>query len=121
MRITFLVLVFLTAGRLGSAVAQSAPVPFASIKIEPFEPEARADRTLALPSREAHSQVVKKKDHTAAGILIGAGLGLAAGYALYNGLCEAVDNQCSDSRVRLLVMGGVVGAAIGGLIGSLSQ
>jgi hypothetical protein len=62
----------------------------------------------------------KKKDHTVTGLLIGAGLGFAAGWAFYDLVCEAVNNRCSDSRIRLLIPGTAIGGMLGALIGSLS-
>ncbi|HWB39816.1 MAG TPA: hypothetical protein VG500_01075 [Gemmatimonadales bacterium] len=66
------------------------------------------------------SAVRQRKDHTVTGLLIGAGLGFAAGWAFYDLICEAVDNRCADSRWRLLIPGTAVGGALGALIGSLS-
>jgi hypothetical protein len=62
-----------------------------------------------------------KKDHTFTGLVIGAGVGFLGGWAFYNAMCEAVDNNCGDSRVRSLVFGTVGGAALGSLIGSLVE
>jgi hypothetical protein len=67
------------------------------------------------------SVVVRPKDRTVTGLLIGAGLGFAAGWAFYDTICEAVDNRCSDSRARLLLMGTATGASLGALIGSLAD
>jgi aspartate/glutamate racemase len=65
--------------------------------------------------------VPERKDHTVIGLLIGAGLGFAAGWAFYDTLCEAVDNRCGDSRVRLVVLGTATEASLGALIGSLAD
>lgn len=62
----------------------------------------------------------KSGDRAVTGILVGGTIGLVLGYVMYNGLCEAVNNQCSDSRVPMLMLGAVVGGAIGGIVGSLS-
>ena len=59
------------------------------------------------------------RHHTVVGFVVGAAIGLAAGYAFYDVMCEAVDNNCSDSRVRLLVIGGGAGGALGALVGSV--
>jgi hypothetical protein len=67
------------------------------------------------------SVVTRRKDHIVTGLLIGAGLGFAAGWAFYNTLCEAVDNRCSDSRARLVLMGTATGASLGALVGSLAD
>jgi hypothetical protein len=80
-------------------------------------PPAPARNLVVLPD----SVVVRRKDYTVTGLLIGAGLGFAAGWAFYDTICEAVDNRCSDSRVRLLVMGTATGASLGALIGSLAD
>jgi hypothetical protein len=86
---------------------------------------APAIRTPAIPARKLlvlpDSVVARRKDHTVTGLLIGAGLGFAAGWAFYDVICEAVDNRCSDSRVRLVLMGTATGASLGALIGSLAE
>lgn len=80
-------------------------------------PSARTRSLPVLPD----SVVVPRKDHTVTGLLIGAGLGFAAGWAFYNTICEAVDNRCGDSRVGLVMMGTATGAGLGALIGSLAE
>jgi hypothetical protein len=80
-------------------------------------PSAPVRNLLVLP----HSVVARRKDYTVPGLLIGAGLGFAAGWAFYNTICEAVDNRCSDSRAGLLMMGTATGAGLGALIGSLAE
>jgi hypothetical protein len=67
------------------------------------------------------SAVTRRKDHTVTGLLIGAGLGFAAGWAFYDTICEAVDNRCSPSRVGLVALGTASGASLGALIGSLAD
>ena len=67
------------------------------------------------------SVVPKRKDHTVTGLLIGAGVGFVSGWMFYDTICEAVDNRCSDSRVRLVILGTSSGAALGALIGSLAD
>ena len=77
-----------------------------------------AGRSLALLP---DTVVRKRKDYTVTGLLIGAGVGFVAGWAFYDVLCEAVDNRCSDSRVRLVVLGTAAGGALGALVGSLAR
>jgi hypothetical protein len=48
-------------------------------------------------------------------------VGFAAGWAFYDAMCEAVDNNCSDSRVSLVVLGTGAGAGLGALLGSLAN
>jgi hypothetical protein len=84
-----------------------------------------AIRTPCAPARGLvvlpDSVVARRKDYTVTGLLIGAGLGFAAGWAFYNTICEAVDNRCGDSRAGLLMMGTATGAGLGALIGSLAE
>jgi hypothetical protein len=77
-----------------------------------------AGRSLALLP---DTVVRKRKDYTVTGLLIGAGVGFVAGWAFYDVLCEAVDNRCSDSRVRLVVLGTAAGGSLGALVGSLAR
>jgi hypothetical protein len=92
------------------AAAQAVPGPGSSALWAPASspPFARS----ILPDS------ARKKDHTVTGLLIGAGVGFAAGWAFYDVICEAVDNRCSDSRLPLLVLGTGLGAGLGALIGS---
>jgi hypothetical protein len=80
-------------------------------------PSASARNLFVLPD----SAVARRKDHAVAGLLIGAGLGFAAGWAFYDTICDAVDNRCSDSRARLVLMSTATGASLGALIGSLTD
>ncbi len=63
----------------------------------------------------------KKKDHTATGLAAGAVAGFLGGWLIYNGLCEAAMNQCTNSRLPSLMFGAMIGAAVGGVLGSLSD
>jgi hypothetical protein len=106
-------------------IAAQGPSPAeASAKLRLAAP-APAIGTPSAPPRNLvvlpDSVVVRRKDHTVTGLLIGAGLGFAAGWAFYDAICEAVDNRCSDSRIRLLLMGTGTGASLGALIGSLAD
>jgi hypothetical protein len=60
----------------------------------------------------------EKPDHTVLGLIVGGGLGFVAGWAFYNTICEAVDNNCDNSRFPYLAIGTGVGAGLGALIGS---
>jgi hypothetical protein len=87
-------------------LAASAPAPAGL---------ARSRALVALPDTAG----TERKDHTLTGFLVGAGLGFVAGWAFYDAMCEAVDNNCSDSRFRLVAVGTGAGAALGALIGSV--
>ena len=69
---------------------------------------------LGIESAEQH-------DHTILGLIIGAGLGFAAGWGFYNAMCEAVDNDCNGSRFPYLAIGTGVGGGLGALIGSVAD
>jgi hypothetical protein len=60
-------------------------------------------------------------DHTVLGLIIGAGLGFAAGWGFYNAMCEAVDNDCSNSRFPYVAIGTGIGGGLGALIGSVAD
>jgi hypothetical protein len=114
-----------SAFTLPGRVAAQHPSPAeASAKLR-LAASAPVIRTPAIPARSLlvlpDSVVARRKDHTVTGLLVGAGLGFAAGWAFYDTICEAVDNRCSDSRVRLLLMGTATGASLGALIGSLAD
>jgi hypothetical protein len=64
---------------------------------------------------------VRRKDYTVTGLLIGAGLGFAAGWAFYDVICEAVDNRCSNSRLGYLIPGTALGGLLGALAGGLAD
>jgi hypothetical protein len=103
---------------VSQASAQSRPVPFPSMEIATqWQAPATAGTRVPNPALDES----KKSDHTATGFLIGAGIGLAAGWMFYNAMCEAVDNQCTGSRMPTVMIGGVIGAGLGGLIGSLAD
>ena len=53
------------------------------------------------------------------GFVVGAGLGAAAGYGVFNGFCEAVDNRCEGSRTLWMVVGGLAVGGVGALVGLL--
>jgi hypothetical protein len=63
----------------------------------------------------------EQHDHTILGLIIGAGLGFAAGWGFYNAMCEAVDNDCNGSRFPYLAIGTGVGGGLGALIGSVAD
>jgi hypothetical protein len=101
------------------AQGPSLEVAMARLRLAaPAEPApawtAPASPLLALPDTAG----AKRKDHTVTGLLVGAGLGFVAGWAFFYAMCEAVDNNCSDSRFRLVAVGTGAGAALGALIGS---
>ena len=117
MRVPLLFLL-LTAGLASPAFGQRASSEFVSLHTLPFE---AAEPSRPLPLSRFNASAAEGKDHTVTGLLIGAGLGMAAGWLLYNAFCEAVDDQCSDSRVRLVLLGGAAGGALGALLGSLAE
>jgi hypothetical protein len=112
-----LLLLLLAAGLGSPVLGQRASTEFASLRPLPFEPAESLPATLS----HLNAPAAEGKDHTIGGFLIGAGLGMAAGWLMYNAFCEAVNDQCSDSRMRLVVIGGAMGGALGALIGSLSE
>ena len=112
---TLLLSVLLTYGLSMPALGQNAPARFTSLELQPFEspvpPLSHISRSLHNGREGSHS--------TRNGFLIGAGVGLALGWLTYDTFCEAVNNRCTPSPVRLLVVGGALGGALGALIGSL--
>jgi hypothetical protein len=66
-------------------------------------------------------EAAEEGNHTVLGLIVGGGLGLIAGYGFYNAMCEAVDNNCSGSRLPYLVVGTGIGAGLGALIGSVAD
>lgn len=100
-----------------SPAEAAARLRLAASTAAPRGRSAPARHLLVLPD----SVVRRRKDHTVTGLLIGAGLGFAAGWAFYDTICEAVDNRCGDSRARLVLLGTAAGASLGALIGSLAH
>ncbi len=124
-------LLFITLGLAGSALvlpvraAAQGPSPeevATRLRLGTPSPDPRlryatAPTLLVLPD----SVVPERKDHTVTGLLVGAGLGFAGGWGFYNAMCEAVDNECSGSRVQSALVGSAVVASLGALIGSLAE
>jgi hypothetical protein len=113
MRSTPLIVVLLAICVSRPAPGQNAPAPFATVEFSAFEPPAAGS-----PARPTRAE---DGDHTLTGFLIGAALGLAMGWVMYDTLCEAVDNQCTPGPAGLLIFGGAIGGSFGALIGSLSD
>lgn len=124
-------LLFATLGLAGSALAlplraaaqgPSQEEVATRLRLSPSSSDPRIQLTparslLVLPD----SVVPKRKDHTVTGLLVGAGLGFAAGWGFYNAMCEAVDNECDGSRVRSALVGSAFLGSLGALIGSLAD
>ena len=124
-------LLFISLGLAGAALVlpvraaaqgPSAEEVAARFRLGASSPDARLRLTpartlLVLPD----SVVPERKDHTVTGLLIGGGLGFAAGWGFYNAMCEAVDNECSGSRVQSALVGSAVAGSLGALIGSLAD
>lgn len=122
---------FITLGLAGSALV--LPVHAAAQGPSPEEASTRfrlgassADARIRFTSARTllvlpDSVVSKRKDHTVTGLLIGAGLGFAAGWGFYNTMCEAVDNECSGSPVQSALVGSAFFGSLGALIGSLAD
>lgn len=112
---TLLLSVLLTFGWSMPALGQHAPARFTSLELQPFEapvpPLSHHSLSRSTGPEGSHS--------TRNGFLIGVGVGLALGWLTYDTFCEAVNNRCTPSPVRLLVVGGALGGAFGALIGSL--
>jgi len=100
------------------ASAQSRPAPFPTFEIaaqwQGLDPASPRQPDPAFQSKQSHS-------HALTGFLVGAVVGGALGWLFYNALCEAVDNNCYEPRVRYVLIGGATGGALGALIGSLSD
>ena len=109
---------------LGSALlwahplaAQGPSLPEAAARLRLEAPEAVG--TMPVPDlRFRPDSSDAGSDGTLIGLLIGAGVGFVAGWATYDVFCEAVDNQCSDSRLGLVLLGTGVGGGLGALVGS---
>lgn len=81
----------------------------------------RPTRAVTAAGLPAIPDSTKKNDHTATGLAAGAVVGFLGGWLIYNGLCQAVMNQCTNSRLPSLMFGTMIGAAVGGVLGSLSE
>jgi hypothetical protein len=97
----------------GSALAQGYAMPFPTIEAPSAWREVEGARGPAPGVSTA-----KGAHQTMTGFLIGAIIGGAAGWGFYNAMCEAVDNNCSDSPFRLVVIGASIGGVLGALVGS---
>jgi hypothetical protein len=108
----------------GSALAQGRTMHPASHALHPRASPVWAPPSL--PPRRVHAALpdsvkAERKNHTVLGLVIGAGLGFAGGWAFYDVICEAVDNECGDSRLPHLLVGTAVGGGLGALIGSATH
>jgi hypothetical protein len=124
-------LLFITLGLAGSALV----LPMSAAAQGPSQEEVASRLRLGVSSSDPRagvssvrtlvvlpdSVVPKRKDHTITGLLVGAGLGFAAGWGFYNAMCEAVDNECSGSRVRSALVGSALVGSLGALIGSVAE
>ena len=99
----------------GTAAAQAETPAQAAARFR-LERPAPAPALFTLPD-----SVARKKNHTFTGLLVGAGLGAVLGYGFYNAMCEAVDNQCNESRTRTMVVGAAAFGALGALIGAVAS
>ena len=95
-------------------VAQARSEPFAAMALPEKWRAAGNDHPWAKPERES----ANRTRNTLIGLFIGAFAGGAAGWGLYNTVCEAVDNNCADSPFRLVMIGAAIGGGLGALIGS---
>ena len=100
------------------AAAQNRPAAFPTLKIA-------TEWQVGVPGAPLVSgpvlRLAPSHHHALKGVLMGALVGGAGGWLFYNATCEAVNNQCYESRVRFVLIGGAVGGALGGVIGSLSE
>ena len=98
----------------GDLVSQSQPQPFAAIALPGEWRESGENYRGSQPQPESPNRT----RNTLVGLFIGAFAGGAAGWGIYNAMCEAVDNNCADSPFRLVMIGGAIGGGLGALIGS---
>ncbi len=105
----------------GSASAQGPSAAEAAARLRPGRVPTAGPAPTFRSFVPADSIASGKKDHTLTGLLIGSAVGFTAGWAFYDVICEAVDNRCSDSRFRLVLLGTGVGGALGALVGSLAD
>ena len=98
----------------GDLVAQGQPQPFAAIALPGEWRESGEKYCWAKPETGS----ANRTRNTLFGLFIGAVAGGAAGWGIYNAMCEAVDNNCADSPFRLVMIGGAIGGGLGALIGS---
>lgn len=105
---------FLLISAPGQGLAQLAPTPAAA--------SARAALLVAADTGPVPRVRIESSGHGRAaltGFVIGAVLGAAAGYAVFNAFCEAVDNRCEGSRPLRMVVGGLALGGAGALVGVL--
>lgn len=98
----------------GDLVAQSRPEPFAAIELPGEWRESGENYRWAQPEQRS----ADRTRNILVGLFIGAFAGGAAGWGIYNAMCEAVDNNCADSPFRLVMIGAAIGGGLGALIGS---
>lgn len=102
------------AATLRLAAYAATPRP-AGAAADPLAPAGAVADPLAL----ADTTQSGGNDGTILGLVIGGAAGFGGGWAFYDAICEAVDNDCADSRLPHLLVGTAVGAGLGALVGSL--